>query len=134
MIFPDLCLGVYPHHKGGSRNCGKFKAYKAWVEPQGYRIHCFRCDDGTGEYANSSFLTLLTASVISFQPAPANTQHMNVEAERMIQTLNINAHCLLLDAQLPAKFSAEAINTAAYIHGRTPTTCLSKFKTPFEAL
>ena len=112
----------------------KFKAYKAWVEAQGYRIRRFRCDNGTGEYANSTFLTLLTSSGISFEPAPAYTQHKNGVSERMIQTLNTKARCLLLDAQLPAKFWAEAIKTAAYIHRRTPTTSLPEFKTPFEAL
>ena len=51
----------------------QFEAYKAWVEAEGYRIHCIRYDNGTGEYANSTFLTLLTASGISFKPAPAYT-------------------------------------------------------------
>ena len=27
----------------------RFNAYKAWVKGQGYRIRCFRCDNGTGE-------------------------------------------------------------------------------------
>lgn len=94
----------------------RFKAYKAWVEAQGYRIRRFRCDNGTGKYVNCTFLTLLTASRISFEPGPAYTQHKNGVSERMIQTLNTQAGCLLLDIQLPAKFWADAIKTAAYIH------------------
>lgn len=112
----------------------KFEAYKAWVESQGYKIRRFRCDNGTGEYANSSFLNLLTLSGISFEPSPPYTQHKNGVSERMIQTLNSKARSLLQDAELPPRFWAEAIKTAAYLHRRTPTASLDEFKTPFEAL
>lgn len=69
----------------------KFRTYKAWVETQGYPIRRFRCDNGTGEYANASFLNLLMASGIAFEPSPPYTQHKNGVSERMIQTLNSKA-------------------------------------------
>ena len=112
----------------------RFKEKKAWVEARGYRIRRYPCDNGTGKYANSTFLTWLTASGVSFDPGPGYTQHKNGVLERMIQMLNTKARCLLLDAQLPDEFWAEASKTAAYIHRRTVTTSLPEFKTPFEAL
>lgn len=113
---------------------GKFQAFKAWVETQGYRIRRFRCDNGTGEYTNSTFLDLLTKNGISFEPSPPYTQHKNGVSERMIQTLNTKARCLLLDSGIPSRFWAEAIKTAAYIHRRTPTNSLPAHQSPFEAL
>ena len=59
---------------------------------------------------------------------------MNGVSERMIQTINTKARCPLMDAGLPARFWAEAVKTAVYIHRRTPTASLNDHKTPFEAL
>ena len=92
----------------------KFEAYKAWVESQGYKIRGFRCNNGWGEYAYSTFLNLLTVSEISVEPTPPYTQHKNGVSERMIQTLNSKARSLLQDAELPPRFWAAAIKTAAY--------------------
>ena len=112
----------------------KFRTYKAWVKTLGYRIRRFRCDNGTGEYANAAFLSLLMASGIAFEPSPPYTQHKNGVSERMIQTLNSKARCLLLDSGLPSRFWAEAIKTSVYLHRRTPTASLPNFQNPSEAL
>ena len=120
--------------KSASEIQAKFEVYKAWVEAQGFRIQRFRSDNGTGEYQNSAFLQTLAISGITFEPAPPYTQHKNGVAERMIQTLNNKARCLLLDAELPPKFWGEAIKTSVYIHRRTPTSSLEGYCSPFEAL
>ena len=158
LIHSDLC-GPMPSRLGGARyyilfidDCtryveiyllvtkslseiqAKFEEYKAWVEAQGFRIRRFRSDNGTSEYQNSVFLQTLALSGITFEPAPPYTQHRNGVTERMIQTLNSTAWCLLLDVQLPARFWGEAIKTSAYLHRRTPTSSLEGYRSPFEAL
>ena len=112
----------------------KFKHYKAWVESQGFRIRRFRCDNGRGEFNNEEFLDLLGQAGISYEPAPPYTQHKNGVAERMVQTVNTKARCMLLDAGLSIRFWAEAVRTAVYLHRRTPTSSLSASRSPYEAL
>jgi len=48
------------------------------------------------------------------------------------RTLLNTARCLLIDAGLPPRFWAEAVNTANYLRNRCPTTCLDG-KSPYEA-
>ena len=98
-----------------------------------YTIKRFRCDNRKGEYDNTLFKSILTAGGISFEPSPAYTQHKNGVSERMIQTLKAKARAMLLDAQLPPPFWAEAINTACYLHRRSPSRSLGN-KTPYEVL
>jgi hypothetical protein len=52
----------------------------------------------------------------------------------MIFTLNTKARSVLQDANLPARFWEEAIQTACYIHKRTLTATLPGFISPFEHL
>jgi len=51
----------------------------------------------------------------------------------MIRRITIKARALLLDARLPAEFWAEAVQTAAYLHARSPSQS-NKGKTPFEMI
>lgn len=95
--------------KSASEIIPKFSQYKAWVQNQGYHIKQFRCDNGSGEFNNAEFLDLLLGEGIIFEPAPPYTQHKNGVAERMIPTINIKARCMLLDAELDARFWAEAV-------------------------
>jgi len=103
------------------------KKYPEWP------VTRFRCDNGRGEYDNSLFRGILRVSGISFEPSPPYTQHKNGVSERMIRTLVTKAWAMLLDSQLPDMFWAEAINTAAYLHDRSPSRPLSN-KTPYEVL
>ena len=111
-----------------------FRKFLAWVNNQGYTVKHLRCDNGTGEFNNQQFRDLLDLAGISFEPAPPYTQHKNGTAERMIQTLNTKARCMLLDSHLPHFLWAEAINTAAYLHSITPSASLPNFKSPLETL
>ena len=120
--------------KGGNEIRSKFLHYKAWVENQGYKIKRFRCDNGRGEFNNAGFFEILSENGITYEPAPPYTQHKNGTSERMIRTINTKARSMLLDAKLPAKFWGEAIQTASYLHKRTPTATLPGFISPFEHL
>ena len=112
----------------------KFREYKAWVENQGFRIRRFRCDNGRGEFDNEEFRGILSESGITYEPAPPYSQHKNGVSERMIQTINTKARCMLLDAKLQVRFWAEAIRTAVYIHRRSPTSSLPDSRSPYEML
>jgi hypothetical protein len=68
-----------------------------------------------------------------YEPAPPYTQHKNGVSERMLETLNTKARALMIDANLPSNFWAEAINAAVYLHQRTPTKALNGM-TPYEKL
>ncbi|KAL6337934.1 hypothetical protein AAG906_005399 [Vitis piasezkii] len=60
-----------------------------------------------------------------------HTPQQNGVAERMNQTLVQRARCMRIDAGLSKKFWAEAVNTAAYLVNRSPSTAID-FKTPQE--
>jgi hypothetical protein len=114
--------------------CAAFREMRAFVQTQyGYSIQRFRCDNGRGEYDNALFTSILAAGGISFEPAPPYTQHKNGVSERMIQTLNAKARAMMLDAQLPGEFWGEIINTACYLHRRSPTRSLGGHS-PYEVL
>ncbi|KAL6333048.1 hypothetical protein AAG906_022717 [Vitis piasezkii] len=60
-----------------------------------------------------------------------HTPQQNGVAERMNQTLVQRARCMRIDAGLSKNFWAEAVNTAAYLVNRSPSTAID-FKTPQE--
>ena len=103
----------------------------AKVDGLGYDIKSFRSDHGSGEHNNR--LSTLAARGIRFEPAPPCTQHKNGVAERMVGTLTEKAKAMMLDSQAPMQFWAEAVNTACYLHARTPNRTLDG-KTPYEML
>ena len=60
------------------------------------------------------------------------TPEQNGVSERLNRTLIESARSMLIHAKMPLKFRAEAVNTAVYLHNRSPTSAL-KDKTPFES-
>ena len=56
----------------------------------------------------------------------------------MIQTITEKARAMMLDSQAPIGFWGEAVNTAVYLHQRTPNEGLRREKrqylTPYEML
>ena len=112
----------------------RFAEYKAWVENQGYRIKPFRCDNGCGEFSNDEFQGLLGLSGITYEPVPPYSQHKNGVSERMIQTINTKARCMLLFSELGMRFWAEAVRTAVYLHRHSPTSSLPDAKSPYQML
>jgi len=110
-----------------------FKSFKALVEKHsGKAIKRFRCDNGKAEYDNATFQSLLRESGISYEPAAPYTQNQNGVSERMNRTIMEKARSMLLEARLPESFWAEAVNTAVYLHNRSPTRSLEGV-TPYEA-
>ena len=51
----------------------------------------------------------------------------------MIRTIATKGRSLLLDSKLDPELWAEAINTATYLHARSPSRVLGN-KSPYEAL
>ena len=72
------------------------------------------------------------------------THQKNGVAERMIQTITEKAQSMMIDSQAPFVFWGEAVNTAVYLHQRTPNEGLTKrdnrdgyqepYPTPFKML
>jgi len=112
-----------------------FQEFQAQLDkrfPQ-WPITRFRCDNGRGEYDNSLFRGILRVCGITFEPSPPYTQSKNGVAERMIRTIVTKARALLIDSLMVDEFWAEAINTAVYLHMRTPSQALAGI-TPYEKL
>ena len=112
-----------------------FQEFQAMVDTKysEYTIRRFRCDNGRGEYDNGFFRGILRVRGISFEPSPPYTQHKNGVSERMIRTISTKARSLLLDSRLEDIFWAEAVNTAKYLHSRSPSASLHG-RTPYEVL
>lgn len=123
--------------KSSTTVTAKFQEFTAWIWTNfhhlKYKVHRFRCDNGKGEYDNSLFRGILRVTGIQYEPAPPYTQHKNGVSERMIRTITTKARSLLQDSSLPSEFWAEAIQTAAYLHARSPTRA-NAGKTPYELL
>jgi hypothetical protein len=111
----------------------KFQHFKTRIHTQGYRIKRFRCDNGKGEYRNQTFLDELGKAGVCFKPSPPYTQYKNGVSERIIRSLDSKARAMLLDARLPSNLWAEAINTAYYLHQRTPSSSVDGLS-PYEML
>ena len=110
-----------------------FQWFQANVDGWGYDIRRYRSGNVSAEYNNKTFRSILAVRDISFEPWPPHTQHKNGIAEMMIGVLTQKARAMMLDSQAPMHFWAEAINTACYLHRRTPNQSLDG-KTPYEVL
>jgi len=103
-----------------------------------------RCDNGHSEYDNKTVQLLLAAHGTTQEPCPPYSHHENGVAERMIQTTNKKACSMMIDSQALQVIWGEAVNTAVYLHQRTPNEDLTKrdecdryqapYPTPYELL
>ena len=110
-----------------------FIVFKAKVEKHsGERIMRFRSDNGKAEYDNAVFQKILKEEGIMYKPSAPYTQNQNGVSERMNRTIMEKARSMLLEANLPESFWAEAVNTAMYLHNRSPKWSLEG-KMPYEA-
>lgn len=73
----------------------------------------------------------MKAAGIIHQTTTPYSPEQNGTAERMNRSLIERAKCMLLNANLPKQFWADAVHTAAYVINRSPTQSLF-FKTPEE--
>ncbi|RVW63516.1 Retrovirus-related Pol polyprotein from transposon TNT 1-94 [Vitis vinifera] len=110
---------------------GKFKEWKTMVEKRtGKVVKTLRTDNGL-EFCNKDFDEFCRKEGIVRHRTVRHTPQQNGVAERMNQTLVQRARCMRIDAGLSKKFWAEAVNTAAYLVNRSPSTAID-FKTPQE--
>ena len=110
----------------------KFVEYVSRVENEtGLRVRAIRTDNG-GEYTSQNFNKFCTDKGIMHQFTNPYTPEQNGVSERLNRTLIESARSMLYHAKMPLKFWAESVNTAVYLHNRSPTSAL-KDKTPFES-
>ncbi len=110
----------------------RFKEWQAEVENfTGKRVKTLRTDGG-GEYTSKAFEAHLKACGIRQELTIPKTPEHNGAAERLNRTLVETTRAMLLDANLPQKFWAEAVSTAAYLRNRSPTSAVEG-TTPHEA-
>ena len=97
----------------------------------GEPIMKLRTDNG-GEYMSKDFQAYLTLNGIEHQLTIPHSPQQNGVAERLNRTLMESARAMLSHANLPNKFWAEAVATAAYLRNRTTTSANEEQLTPFE--
>ncbi|KAK9133630.1 hypothetical protein Scep_013158 [Stephania cephalantha] len=101
-----------------------FKKWKCLVENQTcLKLKCLRSDNG-GEYCNKEFDEYCAMYGIRREKTVPRTPQQNGIAERMNRTIIERARSMLLSAGLPKQFWAEAVNTAAYLINRGPSTAI----------
>lgn len=88
-----------------------------------------RSDQG-GEFQNQDLEMFCCQEGIRQQFCTSYTPQQNGVSERKNRSLVEMGRCLLLDAKMPKKYWAEAINTACYLQNLLPSSAISK--TPFE--
>lgn len=97
-----------------------FKSYKTLVENQtGCKIKRL-VNDGGGEYISSEFQSFLSSEGTLMDINAPYTPQQNTIYERGNRTTTERARCMLIDANLPKCFWAEAVNTSVYIENRCP--------------
>ncbi|CAF4951965.1 unnamed protein product [Pieris macdunnoughi] len=117
--------------KEKSQVIDKFKEYKNYVELfHKKKIQNLQFDNG-GEFRSKAFDKFLKDNGISRRLSAPYTPQQNGMSERKNRSLMDKARCLMLDANIPAKFWAEAVNTANYLINRSPARAL-KGNSPYE--
>jgi len=86
----------------------------------GYEIKRFQRDNGRVEYDNKTCWYVLAARGTTYEPCPAYAHHKNSVAEQMICTNTEKARAMMIDSQASIQFWGEAVNTAVYLHQRSP--------------
>jgi len=92
----------------------------------GYQIKRSRRDDGAGEYHTKSFRYVLAAHGTTYEPCPPYAHDMDRGSECMIRTITEMARAMMIDSQAPVHFWGEAVNTAVYLHQRSPDEGLKR--------
>ena len=109
-----------------------FQDYKAKVETQtGNRIATLRSDQG-GEYLSHQFSDFLRVNGIQHQLTARYTPQQNGCAERYNRTVCESARAMIIEADVPKSFWAEAIATSVYVRNRLPTAAIRDHITPYE--
>jgi len=108
--------------KQKSEAFSKFCEWKALVEKSsGHKLKTIRTGNG-GEFMSSEIQNFFKAQGVRHE----------LKTERQNRTLVESTRTMLIQAKLPQKYWAEALNTAAYLRNRSPTKVVDN-ATPFEA-
>ena len=97
----------------------------------GKNLKALRTDTG-GDFTSSKFEAYLKSEGVRHELTIPKTPEQNGEAEHMNRNLVEATRSMLSNANLPPKFWAEALSTAAYLRNRSPTKVV-KGMTPQEA-
>ena len=125
------CCAVY-FLKSKSEILEKFKQFEMWVSNDcSQKINSLQSDNG-GEYLSQEFESYLKSKGIHHELTVPHSPEQNGVAERMNRTLMESARSMMAHAGLPERFWAEAVECAAYIRNRMPTTAIKGNKVPME--
>ena len=125
------CVSVY-FIKHKTEVFEKFKLFEAMVTKEcGESIIKLRTDNG-GEYVSKDFQAYLASKGIEHQLTVPHSPQQNGVAEWLNRTLMQSARSMLSHSNMPNKFWAEAVATAAYLRNRTTTSANEEQLTPFE--
>ena len=110
----------------------KFKEFEAVTTNEcGQRIGTLRTDNG-GECLSNEFKAYMKSKEIHHELTMPYFSEQNGVSERMNQTLVESARSMIAHAELPDRYWAGAVATAAYVRNRTPTTAIKEGTTPYE--
>ena len=110
----------------------KFLEWKTMVEKStGRKLKAIRTDNG-GEFTSKEFEAHLTTEGVRHEVTISKNPEQNGVAERMNRTLVETARSILVNANLPHRFWAEALSTATFLRNRSPTKAVCGM-TPHEA-
>jgi len=119
--------------KEKSETFSRFKEFKEVAEAEiNKRICCLRSDNG-GEYISDEFSYYLRDCRINHQFTCANTPQQNGIAERKNRHLAETCRSMLHAKNVPSRWWAEAMKTAAFVINKLPQQRLD-FQSPFEKL
>uniref|UniRef100_A0AAV1UND8 Integrase catalytic domain-containing protein n=1 Tax=Peronospora matthiolae TaxID=2874970 RepID=A0AAV1UND8_9STRA len=117
---------------GGDKAAKKFEHFLAFFKRQfDCRIHVLRTDGG-GDYANVDLYCKRTG--VARQISEARNQASNGKAERMHRTILNMARSMIFASRLPLTFWGDAVEYAAYILNRSPTSANAKRASPIEVI
>ena len=117
--------------KSKSEVLSKFEQYVNMVEnATGQRVQHLLTDNG-GEYVSQNFRKFCASKGIFHQFTNPYTPEQNGILERLNRTLTESAKSMIFHAKVHLNCWAEAVNTAVYLHNRSPISSLTD-GTPYE--
>jgi Reverse transcriptase (RNA-dependent DNA polymerase)/GAG-pre-integrase domain len=133
MFFTDAASGfVTPYYMttyGTEReNLAALKDYVEHLEGHNIKVKTVRSDN---ELFTKKTCAWLRKKTIKAEPSAPRTQDQNGLAERSGGVVITKARAMRIGANLPHNLWKETVNTAAYLHNRTPRENL-EWKTPYE--
>jgi hypothetical protein len=102
------------------------KVFTQWIvaveRETGSKLKRLRTDGG-GE-CQGELTPILEALSIKHEPTPPRTPELNGKAERLNRTLNDTVRAMLIHANMPHSFWAEAMATAVYLKNHLPSVAI----------